>query len=123
MSSKPSLSKFYDATPKILIRRVINRQDRLMAGYTMDRMVFKKDLNPFIVISDAWNPLFVLGIINSRLISYLYMNTSSIAMKDDFRQTTLAELRRLPIPVAGGAKCERMVTLVQRMLELHKQLA
>lgn len=123
MSDKASLKPFYDKKPKILIRGVINRQDRIMATYTDQRLVFKKDINPFIITEPEWNCLYVLGILNSRLISYLYVNTSSIATKDDFRQTTLAELRRLPIPYLkmGEPLHDKLVSLVDRMLVLHKK--
>ena len=119
MSDKPSLKRFYEAEPKLLIRRVINRQDRLLVAYTDQKLVFKKDINPFIVSGNERKALSALGVLNSRLISYLYVNTSSIATKDDFRQTTLAELRRIPIPRAPNI---RILSLVERMLELHKQL-
>ncbi len=125
MSDKASLKPFYEKRPKILIRRVINRQDRLMATYTDKKLVFKKDVNPFVVTDTHWNPFYILGVLNSHLISYFYVNTSSIATKDDFRQTTLAELRRLPIPKPGSndAQHERMVRLVQEMLALNEKLS
>lgn len=125
LSDKKSLQTFYDANPKILIRRVINRQDRLMSAFTDRQMVFKKDINPFIITNDTWHPYFVLGILNSQLVSYLYVNTSSIATKDDFRQTTLAELRRLPIPRQNlkEPSHQQVVTLVERMLDLQKREA
>jgi len=129
MGGFPSLKEFYEAEPKILIRRVINRQDRLDAAYFERQMVFKKDLNPFVLTDSTYHPLFLLGLLNSRLLSYLYLNTSTIATKDDFRQTTLAELRRLPVVVikssdaADKARHDRMVTLVRSMLRLHTQLA
>ena len=125
MSVHKNLCQFYDATPKLLIRRVINRQDRLMATYDDKCLVFKKDINPFVVATDLADPLFVLAILNSRLISYLYVNSSSIATKDDFRQTTLAELRRLPIPIwfASDKIQTRIVQLVRIILNLNKQLA
>jgi len=71
-----------------------------------------------------WNVFFVLGILNSRLISYLYVNTSSIATKDDFRQTTLAELRRLPIPTpqSDPDRTKRFGDLASQTLTLHKQV-
>jgi len=122
MSDKQSLRRFYENEPKLLIRRVINRQDRLMATFFDEKMVFKKDLNPFIVTSSAYDAKFVLGVINSRLISYLYVNSSSIATKDDFRQTTLAELRRLPIPRCDEENQEKLVLLVDSMLVLNKKL-
>jgi len=129
MRDHQSLTRFYEPQPKILIRRIVNRRDRLMATYYEKKLVFKKDINPFIINSPAWNPLFVLGILNSKLISYLYINTSSIATKDDFRQTTLAELRSLPIPsislqnIEQKEQHDKMVKLVERMLDLHKKLA
>jgi len=125
----PSLTCFYDNQPKILIRRVINRQDRLMATFTDKKLVFKKDVNPFVIQKSVCHPFFVLGIINSKLVSYLYINTSSIATKDDFRQTTLAELRRIPIRIIDFDKPEeakkhnKIVSLVEQMLELNKKIA
>jgi hypothetical protein len=59
--------------------------------------VFKKDLNPFIITNKNFDTKYVLGLLNSKLFSWLYINSSSIATKDDFRQTTLSELRKLQI--------------------------
>ena len=129
LDDRPSLKKFYEKTPKILVRRVVSRKDRLMATSFEEKLVFKKDINPFVINDSSWNVRFVTGILNSKLISYLYVNTSSIATKDDFRQTTLAELRRLPIPVLSlhsqnqKLKHDKMVSLVETMLDLNKQLA
>lgn len=124
MSDKPSLRRFYEAVPKLLIRRVISRQDRLLVAYTDEKLVFKKDINPFILTDRNWNIFFVLGILNSRLISSLYINTSSIATKDDFRQTTLAELRGLPIPKLKNGEIihNHLVELVKTMLILVPKL-
>jgi len=99
LSEMKSLKQFYEAEDKILIRRIINRQDRLSVAYCDEKLVFKKDINPFIPIDRRFQPLYLLAILCSRFISYLYLKSSSIATKDDFRQTTLAELRKLPIPV------------------------
>ena len=123
MQDFQSLRQFYEAEPKLLIRRIINRQDRLVACYCNERMVFKKDINPFVVTTAALSPKYLLGIINSRLISYIYVNTSAIATKDDFRQTTLAELRRIPIPSPSSrALHDKLVALVDKMLLLVPKL-
>jgi adenine-specific DNA-methyltransferase len=98
MSTKNSLIQFYKEEPKILIRRIINRQDRLGIGYCNEKLVFKKDINPFIVINKDFDTKYVIGLLASKFISFVYLRISSIASKDDFRQTTLAELRNLPIP-------------------------
>jgi hypothetical protein len=128
MRDNPSLKQFYEAEPKILIRRIINRQDRLDACYCDEQMVFKKDINPFVLTVTNPSPKFVLGILNSTLLSYLYVNTSAIATKDDFRQTTLAELRRLPIPFSDftnktdKTRHDKLVLLVDKLLGLMPKL-
>jgi len=97
LETHTSLHKFYLQEDKILIRRIINRQNRIDATFFNQKGVFKKDLNPFIITDKNYNTKYVLGLLNSKLFSWLYINTSSIATKDDFRQTTLSELRKLQI--------------------------
>jgi hypothetical protein len=121
LDSFKSLRQFYVSAEKILIRRIINRQDRIDATYFNKEGVFKKDLNPFIVTDKNYDSKFVLGLINSKLFSWLYINTSSIATKDDFRQTTLAELRKLPIKVVEKRQQNEIVALVDTMLSLNKE--
>lgn len=118
LSKKPSLKQFYEAEPKLLIRRIINRQDRLSVGYTEERLVFKKDINPFIITDQNFSTKYVLGLLASRFISRLYLRLSSIANKDDFRQTTLGELRKLPIPRADAYIQEKIGLIVDKILKL-----
>jgi type I restriction-modification system DNA methylase subunit len=123
LNDKPSLARFYAAGPKVLIRRVISRSDRLFATFWEPALVTKKDINPFLFKSAAMAK-FTLGLINSSLVSWIYTRTSSIATKDDFRQTTLSELRDLPLRTidftnpSDVEKHDRMVSLVDRMLDL-----
>jgi type II restriction/modification system DNA methylase subunit YeeA len=120
LSDKQSLLQFYQAEQKLLIRRIINRQDRLSVAYCDKKLVFKKDINPFICIDSRFSVKFLLGIIASKLISYIYLNSSAVANKDDFRQTTLAELRKLPIPLADIKSKEQIITLVEAILKAKK---
>jgi hypothetical protein len=91
-------------------------EDRIDAAHTEKAVVFKKDINPFVLARDKFDVRYVLALLNSRFISWLYVNTSSIATKDDFRQTTLAELRELPIPAASPEKQKALERLVDRIL-------
>lgn len=86
----------YYTSPRVLIRRLVSRDDRLMAMYETDDYVVKKDLNPFLRDGATESLQYLLANLNSALHSYLYINQSSLALKDDFRQTTLTDLRRLP---------------------------
>jgi len=106
----------HNAEPKLLIRRIISRQDRLSVAYCNEKLIFKKDINPFICTDERFNIKFLLGIIASRFISYLYLRMSSIATKDDFRQTTLGELRKLPIPILNIEDQRHIAGLVDQIL-------
>ena len=48
-------------------------------------------------LEDRDNFLSLLAIFNSSLTSFLYLSRSTAAVKDDFRQVTLAGLRELPV--------------------------
>ena len=91
-----SLTRFY-TQPRVLIRRIVSRDNRLMATYTKETFVVRKDLNPFILKDKSYNILYVLAIINSTLLSHIFTRASATAGKDDFRQTTLGSLGSLPI--------------------------
>lgn len=95
-TSIPKILHLY-TQPKIMIRRIVNRQNRLMAFYEDTGIVTNKDYNPFIVTSEDYDLFYLLGLLNSKYFSYQYVTKSSLALKDDFRQTTLSELRKLPI--------------------------
>jgi hypothetical protein len=121
LSDKKNLQPFYLNEEKILIRRIVNRQDRLSVGFTNKKMVFKKDINPFISTDKNYSAKFLLAILASRYISYLYVKSSTIATKDDFRQTTLTELRNLPIPEMDKTAQQPFITLVDQILEAKQQ--
>jgi hypothetical protein len=72
---------------------------------------------------------YLLGILNSRLMSWYFLRRSHIAQRDDFPKIVLKETRALPIPPVAGANAadrsrhDRLVELVEQMLALHRQLA
>jgi len=112
----------YYSQPRIFIRRIVNRQNRLMAFYLEEPLITKKDYNPFIVTNRKYNILYLLGLINSKLFSYIYVNSSALALKDDFRQTTLSELRKLPIKISSEKYTETVINLVRKMQSLNEHL-
>lgn len=123
LTARKNLIGFYQDVPKILIRRIINRQDRLSVTFCMEKLVFKKDINPFIPTDENFDAKYLTGVLASKFISYLYINSSSIATKDDFRQTTLTELRNLPIPKASDKEQKKIIKLVDGILEKKRKSA
>ena len=91
-----------------------------MATIADEDFVNKKDLYSFKLSDRNIDIKYILGLLNSKLFSYIYISTSTIATKDDFRQTTLAELRRLPVLVSNNY--QKLSNLCDKMLSLNKKL-
>ncbi len=70
----------------------------------------------------------MVGLLNSRLIRFFYEQTTAESGQRAFPQVKVSSLRRLPIrPIefsdpADVARHDRMVELVQAMLDLHERL-
>ena len=97
LKEKPS-SEDYFKGERILIRRIISRQFRVMATITDQDFVNKKDIYVFRLNDPEFVSKYLLAIINSRLISFLKTNASNSAKKDDFTQLTLGDIREIRIP-------------------------
>ena len=108
--------------PRILLRRLVNRRFRLMACYTGDDFLTNKNLYSILPRLGV-GPLALLAILNSRLLSYLYVKHVTQARKDDFAQVTIRGLAAFPTPDTNSLTQESALSaLAQHMLELHAGL-
>ncbi|MBI4717268.1 MAG: N-6 DNA methylase [Planctomycetes bacterium] len=122
LRERPRDRKWFDR-PRILLRRLVSRKFRLMACATEDVFITNKNLYS-ILPRDGQSLPFILGVLNSGLISYLYVKQVTQATKDDFAQVTIKDLCSLPFPGgARGPRAERVEEFVRRMLDLHGRLA
>ncbi|ADT85187.1 Eco57I restriction-modification methylase domain-containing protein [Thermococcus barophilus] len=116
----------YLSKEKIMIRRIVSRQDRIMASFCNLQGVVKKDLYVFNLKSEFLSLVdyyYLLALINSKLLSFIYLGKSSIALKDDFRQTTLTELRELPIVIPHEDVIKDVVSALSKLLtELYSNV-
>ena len=116
--------------PRILTRRIVSRSNRLMSAVAYSDFVVKKDIYVSRLPSDDPRRLSaLLAILNSSLMSFLYLSRSAAAVKDDFRQVTLSGLRELPIifPEANTATAlSQLVSARQReeddIVDLERQI-
>ena len=103
---------------RLLCRRLVSRSNRLSFARTSDEFVVKEAILPIKpTFNDSRKLLALLGILNSSLMSFLYLSRSTAAVKDDFRQVTLSGLRELPIvfpDTAGMMELESLVTARER---------
>jgi hypothetical protein len=69
------------------------------------------------------------GLLNSRLLSFLYPYLANKLLTQSFPRLSVGDLRRLPIRTidfsdsTDKVRHDRMVELVELMIDLHKELA
>ena len=64
---------------------------------------------------------YLLGILNSRFIGWYFRKKFQISADDTFPQIMIRDILQLPIPFAGKVQHDKLVSLVVRMLDLHKK--
>lgn len=109
--------------PRVLLRRLVNRQQRLMASFAEKTYITNKNLYVVKPKRNEISNFYILGLLNSSLMSYLYLKQVSQATKDDFPQVTIRDTANLPAPEIDKAKHDELVQLVESMLQLKKDYA
>lgn len=122
LKEKPKETFWFEGE-RILLRRLVNRQQRLMSCLTDQTFITNKNL--YSIISQSVNGKILLAILNSKLLSFLYIKQVTQAAKDDFPQVTIKDILSLPFPQEEIIKTyhDKIVALVESMLGLHKSLA
>jgi len=120
----------YFSAPRILLRQVLSRKLRLQGVFTTETFLTNQSVQSLIAnpeVRSAPDLLFLLGIINGRLLSWYFVNFNSVARRDDFPKIIIQQTRELPFPdwnaKSDKAAHDRMVKFVEQMLELHKRLS
>jgi type I restriction-modification system DNA methylase subunit len=124
--AEPKPSRYFEG-PRLLLRELISRQFRLQAVRADESFITNKSMQSLLAISAQPSLSYLLGCINSRLMSWYFLHRSNIAQRDDFPKIVLKETRNLPIMVdaddtAWRQKHSRVANLVDHLLALNSQL-
>lgn len=120
----PRNIQIYEKTPKILVQAIRNLslKRRIVATFDTDGLYADHTLNILIPKANAYNPAYLLGILNSSLLNFVFAKRHiDINIKGIY-------LEQLPIRTIDFsnkedvARHDKMVKLVERMLKLHKDL-
>jgi len=124
IKERPKESKWFEGE-RILLRRLVSRKQRLMATLVTDNFITNKNLYSILPKEESVGLHCILGILNSKLISYLYLNQVAQATKDDFPQITIKDILSLPFPDRFRIKAHqpRLLKLVEQMLLLPEKLS
>jgi predicted RNA methylase len=105
---------------RILVREV-TANGVIQASITDRDYVFSNSVDGLMLYNKEINLYFVLGVLNSKLISFYHLNTSANAFKGAFPKLLVKDLLNIPLPKISDEQHNHMVSLVERMLSLHKQ--
>lgn len=123
MKERPKEFTWFEGQ-RILLRRLVSRRQRLMATLASETFITNKNLYTILPKKDGINIHFILGLLNSCLLSHLYINQVTQAAKDDFPQITIKDVLALPFPEPTDEETHKqMVHLVKHMLSLQKELS
>jgi hypothetical protein len=117
--------------PRILIREIPGKPPyRICACYTDETYCnYKTILNVNPSESTYFSMKYLLGLLNSKIMSFLYPLVSNKLVAETFPRLSVKDVRNLPIRVIDFANSaeikqhDNMVHLVDCILTLHKQLA
>ena len=121
LREKPKDYSFFQ-DERIVIRRLINRQFRIMASLVSDEFVNKKDIYNLKLTNNNYEIHYLLALINSKLFSFMKTKGSTTASKDDFSQLTLSDIRTIPVKKINVEQQENFKKLVILLLGLNKDL-
>ncbi len=116
---------------RLLVRQIPSKPPYcILAGYVSEAIV--NDNNSMIVknnIEDRYSIKYIMGVLNSKLISFWFISTFAKLQRKIFPQFKIKELSQFPIRLIDFSKSDevkqhdKMVSLVEQMLELNKKLA
>jgi type I restriction-modification system DNA methylase subunit len=124
--AEPRASDWFDGQ-KILVREV-TAKGTILATIVEGDFVFSNSVDGIRLKDNKYALQFILGIVNSRLISFYHLNTSANSFKGAFPKLLVKDILNFPLPAlnlsnSSDKNChDRMVQLVEQMLALNKQL-
>ena len=108
-------------SPRILVRQIPARPPYCInACYTESVML--NDRNSMNIIYIKFNPKFLLGLLNSRLMSFWFEHKFGKLSREIFPQFKINELASFPIPCSTEEQQSKLITLADQMLETQSRL-
>ncbi len=128
---KPQEGEYFTVRPKekYAAAQFVIRQTAAypIVGPREGATFFRNSLLALYSPSDGRDVRFIVGVLNSALMRYLYTTSVREAQQKAFPQVKVAALRALPVrPIdfddaSDKARHDKVVALVEKMLDLHKR--
>ncbi|MBS3111147.1 N-6 DNA methylase [Candidatus Woesearchaeota archaeon] len=110
--------KTYEKMPKLLWRQTA---DRPIVTIDDEGAWFGRSVQAGILIDDNFNIKYLLALLNSRYLSYLYIQSVK-ELGRVFPQVKLNKIKQLPIKIISPEKQKPFIIMAEKMLSLNKKL-
>ncbi|MDR2757179.1 MAG: N-6 DNA methylase [Planctomycetaceae bacterium] len=108
------------STPRILVRQIPSPLPYCInACYTEETLL--NDRNSMNIVYIKVSPLYLLGVLNSRVISYWFAYKFGKLQRGIFPQFKINELAQFPIPNASSDKQKPIIALVKKIFVAKKK--
>jgi hypothetical protein len=107
-------------TPVIFGRnKILTRQtaDEIIAAYDTDCYYYSNTLHGTTITNEKYNPLFVLALLNSKLITWYYRRTTAEEGKV-FAQIKIGLLRKLPVKETSDTEQRCIIKIVEHIISI-----
>jgi len=109
-------------SPRILIRQIPSKPPYCFNCIYLENIYLNEQSTNNILDFKNVNPLFVLGVINSRLISFWFQYKLDKFQRNTFPRILVKEVAMIPILNVNQFEQEKIAKKAQTMIELHKEL-
>lgn len=107
------------SSSRILVRQIPSKPPySINACYTDE--IFLNDLNSMNIINIRISPCFILGVLNSKLITFWFLHKFGKLQRGLFPQFKVNELRLFPIPDISSNEIIPVVDHVKKILDVKK---
>lgn len=118
LASPRKLSLF--SNPRILVRQIPSKPPYCInACYTED--IILNDRNSMNIVNIKEKPTFILGVLNSKVISFWFVHKFGKLQRGIFPQFKINELEQFPIPKANSENVNIIENLVRKIIDVKKQ--
>ncbi len=106
--------------PRILVRQIPSKPPYSINACFTDDLILN-DLNSMNIVNIKDDPLYILGVLNSKTITFWFIHKFGKLQRGVFPQFKINELECFPIPDATDSKKNRISKLVQNLLQIKKE--
>ena len=108
-------------SPRIIVRQIVSgKPPRIYAGYTEEALYFTQ-IGFSIIPNDSNSIIYILALLNSKLITYYHKYQYLDIEKDLFQKILIANCKQLPIKIVSAAEQQYFIEKTDIMLNLNNE--